>query len=140
MHHQGGATQGEQDGPLHQPYRADCAERQRGCGGRMASTARAVAEPGGDSLHTADHPIDCSTADSACRCGCRIGGLRHSANGTLENVHLFTSTYQGLRQSSASVHLHVNLFARGVRRHRSKLRLGVFAARGAFFMRAVTVR
>jgi hypothetical protein len=56
----------------------------------MAAIARTVADSGGNSARTADHTVDRSAADCARGCGHRVGGFRHSATSSLENVHLFT--------------------------------------------------
>lgn len=61
----------------------------------MAAIAHTVADPGADSLHTADNPVDHSAADCACGGGRRISGLRHGATGNPQNVHLFTSVASG---------------------------------------------
>ena len=97
MHHKRSATHGEQDGPLDQSHRADCAECQGGHSRRVAAAACSIADPGGYALHPADYAIDRSAAYCACGCGRRIGGLGHSATGNLENVHLFTPMGTGIK-------------------------------------------
>lgn len=108
MHHQNGAPDGNQQGPIDQPGSTNCTQRQSGGGSGMAAGACPVAKPGGDSLHAADDAVDRRAADSASRSGGRVGGLRHGANRALKNTHLFAPMPPQGKTIFTAVHPYVN--------------------------------